>query len=422
MRVLWFTNTPAGGIDYLNLALKGTGGWLYSLDNYMQNVVELNIAFLYPYKKPAFRYNKTMYYPVFTGNIIVENLKNKWLNQTYNTNFLLQYIEVIERVKPDIIHIHGTENSFGCIIDKVNVPIVVSMQGILTVIHHKFLSGLYGEFLKFKKLEFSLKNFLFGKTNFYDSYCILGKMAVNEKRYLRKTKNIIGRTEWDRRVTRILAPDSKYFVVNEMLRDSFYNSCQIKKELSNKIVIHTTSGNSYFKGFETLCNAINLLNDMGLNFEWRVAGISSNSLINIILKKKLKGNYPKKSLKLLGSLAESQLVDKMNEAHIYVMTSHIENSPNNLCEAMILGLPCIASNVGGTNTLLKDGEDGILIQDGDPWVLSGAILELIENWDVALILGENARKRALERHDRLTIRNSILDVYHLIISSHQQKN
>lgn len=42
------------------------------------------------------------------------------------------------------------------------------------------------------------------------------------------------------------------------------------------------------------------------------------------------------------------------------MPSHIENSPNNLCEAMILGMPCIATDAGGTSTLLSNMKDGLL--------------------------------------------------------------
>ena len=97
------------------------------------------------------------------------------------------------------------------------------------------------------------------------------------------------------------------------------------------------------------------------------------------------------------------------------MVSHIENSPNNLCEAMILGMPCLATSAGGTSSILKDKEEGIIIQDGDPWVMAGAILELYRNSKMALEYGEKARITALKRHDKETIVNNLIQTYEIII-------
>lgn len=419
MKVLWFSNTPALGQEYLNQQSKGTGGWMAALDKSMQEEVELSIAFTYPYPIELFKHGKTMYYPVYTGNIVVGNLKQRWLNKVYDTDFLTQYLKIIDEVKPDIIHIHGTENSFSCIIDQVKIPVVVSIQGLLMVIFHKYKSGLHGRHILSKKLSYNLKSLLFGNASFLRTYKKLGKMSEIEHRNLKKTKYIIGRTDWDRRITRILAPESIYYTGNEILRDTFFEKKWDQKSINGKLIIHTTNGNSYFKGFETLCHAMTLLNENGIDVEWRVAGISKNSLIDKIVKKQLKKKYPQRGLVLLGSLNEQELVSKLKEAHIYVMTSHIENSPNNLCEAMILGMPCIATLAGGTGSMLTDKLEGILIQDGDPWVMAGAILELINNWEEAVRYGENARKRALERHNKNTIVTSLIETYQLIIAENK---
>ena len=79
--------------------------------------------------------------------------------------------------------------------------------------------------------------------------------------------------------------------------------------------------------------------------------------------------------------------------HIYIAISHIENSPNSLCEALILGAPCIATNAGGTSSLIEDGNNGILIQDGDAYSMAGAIIELTENYNIAIDYGNSARKK-----------------------------
>jgi glycosyltransferase involved in cell wall biosynthesis len=419
MKVLWFSNTPALGADFLNKGnlTKGTGGWLYSLNTALQAKVDLSISFHYPYNIPEFVYQKTNFYPIYTGNIIIENLKKRILGKIYDVEFLGEYLKVIEKVKPDIIHIHGTENSFLCLFGNVNVPIVVSIQGNLNVYYHKFLEGFHGKFLRLKNERINLKTILFGRKSFHKGHQTMGKMAIIERKHLGLARYILGRTEWDRRITSILAPESKYYIGNEMLREAFYKYSWNNPYISGKLIIFTTNSDNYYKGFETLCYALSLLVRIGIEIEWRVAGVDQKSLINKITKKYLKKNYPKTGLVLLGPLDEQGLIKNMLDSHIYVMPSHIENSPNNLCEAMILGMPCIATYAGGTGSLLKDGEEGILVQNGDPWAMAGAILELRNNQHKAVEYGQKARARALIRHDKDTIVNQLIQVYQEIIEN-----
>jgi len=127
--------------------------------------------------------------------------------------------------------------------------------------------------------------------------------------------------------------------------------------------------------------------------------------------------YPVNGPRFLGNLNERELIQAMLKAHIYVMPSHIENSPNSLCEAMILGMPCITTLAGGTTSLLKDKKEGLVIQDGDPWSLAGALLEILDYPEVASQYGENARITALARHDPEKIVKDLLAIYNSIILS-----
>jgi glycosyltransferase involved in cell wall biosynthesis len=417
MKVLWFSNTPALGVDYINkdVAIQGTGGWMYALNKDIQDEIELSVAFHYPYSIPKFTYQTTNYFPMYTGNIVVQNLKKRVIGKAYDQDFLNDYLKVIEEVNPDIIHIHGTENSFLCILGEINIPIVISIQGNLTVIQHKFFSGYYGKYLNNKNEKVTLKSIVFGRNSFYKGYRTMRAMAQIEVNHLKLAAYIIGRTDWDRRITRVLAPKSNYFIGNEMLRNGFYNNKWDNTYSGGKIILFTTNGNNYYKGFETVCHALSLLINLGLEVEWRVAGVSESSLINKITKKQLKENYPNNGLVLLGSIAEEELIKNLLQSNIYIMASHIENSPNNLCEAMILGMPCVATFAGGTSTMLKDNEEGILIQDGDPWAMAGAVLELINNEVKSVHFGMQARARALIRHDKKTIITDLVETYDSII-------
>jgi glycosyltransferase involved in cell wall biosynthesis len=419
MKVLWFSNNPALGNSFLNKdsKLKGTGGWMYTLNDAIKEKTDLYIAFHYPYKKESFRYKNTHFHPIYTGHIIAENLKKRFFGKVYDAHFLEQYIQIIKEVKPDVIHIHGTENSYLCLLGQVSTPIVISIQGILTVCCHKYFSGFHGKYLNINNENTSIKSLLFGKKSFGKDFKIMKAMAKIEQKQLKLATNIIGRTEWDRRITRVLAPKSVYYVGNEILRNCFYEKKWNNEYVNGKIIIFTTNGNNYYKGFETICYAISLLNDLNYEIEWRVAGVSNNSLINKITKKNLGSKYPKNGMLLLGSIDEEELIKNLLESNIYNMSSHIENSPNNLCEAMILGIPCIATFSGGTASMLLDREEGILIQDGDPWALAGAILEMLNNKEKAIKMGEKARERALLRHNREKIVSDLLEIYLNILNN-----
>lgn len=415
MKVLWFSNTPCNACDYLHEDVVG-GGWLKSLDKALQNSVDLHVAFYYPKKTTPFKYLNTTYHPI--GN---KNWKLIALTSIFKRKFIDKkdqslYLEIINHVKPDIIHIHGTENPFGFITYLTDIPVVTSIQGCITVYHHKFFTGFDKKSLREPRIDFtkSIKQNLFRKS-FLSNYSDMIRMMKRERSNMLGTKFIIGRTEWDRRIASILAPRSQYFVGNEMLRDGFYDKIW-KTGKNDKLILHSTTSNNPYKGFETICQALmELAEKLTVPIEWRISGLDSSDSIVKVVRKKLGSLFPEKQLVFLGKLKEDDLIERMLEAQIFVCTSHIENSSNSICEAMLLGMPCIATYTGGTVSLLDNGNEGILIQDGDPWSLAGAILELYRNQELAVKYGQNARLRALIRHDKQKIVSELLAVYEGIL-------
>ena len=116
-----------------------------------------------------------------------------------------------------------------------------------------------------------------------------------------------------------------------------------------------------------------------------------------------------------GRIDAETLSELLCKSDIYVHVSHIENSPNSVCEAMMVGMPVIASYAGGTASLLEHEKEGILCQDGDPYVLAGAIIDFKQHPDKALQYASAARKRAMSRHDKESIVKELLDGYAKIL-------
>ncbi len=385
-----------------------------ALDKGLQDKIELHIVFHYARPKEPYQNGNSWYYPISKGNFYWNLAKNLlWLAED-KRNYQSLYVQYVERIKPDLIHIHGTENPYICLLSKTEVPVVVSIQGNMTVYHHKYLAGIEWRYIKTLASWRPWRGLLRGLRPYYRSYKEFEQKKQFEQLHLARCEYIIGRTEWDRRITHVLAPKREYFTGEEILRNVFYDN-QWSPPRNDAVRIHTTCGDGFFKGFETVCQAVHLLNRLGVKFEWQVAGIEETDLIVRVVKKKLRTEYPQNNLVLMGCLAESQLVEAMLRADVYVMASHIENSPNSLCEAMILGMPCIATLAGGSGSLLQDGREGILIQDGDPWVMAGAIIELFSDYERAVEYGIKARARALLRHSRERVVAEYLGIYRTII-------
>lgn len=420
MKILWFANTPCSAVEKLGLNISA-GGWLKSLETELNKAPEVELAIcFYSYQGiEPFIYNGTRFYPVhrigkknkFTR--LIKRILPFQNNDEQEVNVLLKVIEIFT---PDIIHIHGTEDNFGLVQFYTKIPIVISIQGILNPIAEKYFSGIpYGIASRFESVI--LKLLVLG---FRQSYKLLEKNAKREKKILKESKHLIGRTDWDRRVTRILAPKSNYYDGNEILRSLFYKNVWGKKQFSDTLQLVTTSSNAFYKGFEMIVNTTQILKkNTDFKFVWKVIGLNENNSIVKLVKKWKNVDFQSLNIELLGSKNENEIVDILLDSDIYCQISHIENSPNSLCEAMLLGMPVIATLAGGTSSLMKDQKDGILIQDGDSYSFAGAIIELSTNFKMASEYGKVARKCSLQRHNNTFVKETYLKTYKIIIEEHK---
>jgi glycosyltransferase involved in cell wall biosynthesis len=409
MKILWFTNTPCGAANKLSPdSSTYGGGWLVSLEQQLvkNDNIELHICFYYSQKIASFKFNKTTYYPIYQSKILNHF---GWDNDNRE---IMKLNEVVEAVKPDLIHIHGTEQNFGLIQAHTNTPAVVSIQGILSSYLEKYYSGIPAHISLVKedlkaKIRFVSAEFFFQK---------MKRSAIRERKIYSLSKNIIGRTDWDRRISSILSPKAKYFIGNEILRSSFYENQWNKEKLADTLQIATTISNGWYKGLETVIKTAKILKDNGFNnFKWLVIGQGETDYLAKTVKRWLKIKYENLNINLLGKKGEKELVETLLGTDIYCMVSHIENSSNSVCEAMLLGMPIIASFAGGTDSIIENRKEGLLVQDGDPYSLAGAIKEMSLDYVTAIKYAQSARIRALSRHDRQNIGDEMVKIYKEII-------
>lgn len=414
MKVLWFTNTPCSYSKKLNPGLL-SGGWMEALENQINNIpgVELFIAFYHSAKTNPAKFGNTTFYPVLREKSYLLEFKKRVLNKFHADDIEIpRLLKVVETINPDIIHIHGTEDNFGLIQKYVKQPVVISIQGIINPYFEKFYSGI-------SKSD-SLKNEPFKSRitlgTQYKTYRQFELMAKRESEILAMAKHIIGRTSWDKRVTSVMS-EGRYYHGEELLREEFYNNVWRYPEVkTDEFRIVTTTSNSIYKGFESIIKTALILSRIkDFRFKWEIIGLSEDDSVVKIMLAWLKVNLSDINIILRGKLPPHKFIPIMLQSNVFCQVSHIENSPNSVCEAMCIGMPVIATFAGGTESMLENNRDGILVQDGDPFSLAGTIYEISKNPEKAIIYGENARKRALVRHNTVKVSTDLHSLYQQMI-------
>ena len=102
-------------------------------------------------------------------------------------------------------------------------------------------------------------------------------------------------------------------------------------------------------------------------------------------------------------------------ADVFVLPSLHESSPNALIEAMAVGMPCVASDVGGIVDLIEDEKNGLRIPLKDPEALASALHRLLTNPDFARVLGQNARTTIQQKFDSTESMRKLEDIYQQLV-------
>lgn len=420
MRILWLVNNLCEAVECLTENGRACG-WLYSLCRQLrqQNDVELHIAFIWGQKHDEFDYNGVVYHPIYAKGITSRagRMWNRIQDRMSNKRDILllrQCMSIIHDVSPDIIHIHGSEDMFGLITQSrdVTCPVVLSIQGLLSSIKLKFYSGLTRSDISYNEPLWK-KIILSGFNGVYRDF----RLRADREIVIFKTlQNVIGRTQWDRRCAIALNPQVRYFTVNEILRPEFLSSSWSPRQQQDCFVIATTISSGIFKGLEVIYQAARLLTDVHFPFEWKVLGLTSDDEMVRMVEKIFHIHAQDVHLQLMGSKRANEIVHVLQHSDLYVQASHIENSPNSVCEAMALGMPIVASCAGGTSSMLQNGVEGVIIQDGNHYELAGAIIETKRNYAQSIKMGEKARARALPRHNPDNVVRELMSTYNTIIN------
>ena len=324
-----------------------------------------------------------------------------WNYRKKEALFCKRILDVINKVKPDVILCFGTENGLGLACTLTDLPVIIHIQGILNPYYEAWLpQGL------------SWRRWLWCNKQAILTWLALKEFKRREMKMFKNCKYFLGRTEWDKRITNLLAPQAKYYYCSEMLRNEIFTSTKTWSPPKNnrKRIVSIISG-AVYKGGDVILRAAKILKEnVCFDFVWEVYGVPD-------MKKweKLTGvKHDNVNVEVKGVITAKQLVDIVTTADVYVHPSYIENSPNTVCEAQLLGIPVIATNVGGTSTLVRHMETGILVPANDPFFMAANIKLLIENVELAGKLGITGRQTAIDRHNPERIVSDLVQTINII--------
>ncbi len=333
--------------------------------------------------------------------------------------------EITDQFNADILHVFGTEFPYAsAFIEAFNNPerTVVHIQGLISIISLHYLQGIPNKYLNRPYLS----NLVRG--NLSSQQKNLAKRGVYEIRALKNSRHVIGRTDWDKGCSKIINNMRTYHFCNELLRNEFYDSGKWSYENCQKHSILFSQASNPIKGFHYLLEALAILKKNYPDIKVYVAG--NNPFSNQSFKKRIgrsayahfindliNANNLRDNIVFIGPQATEEIIRQYFKCNVFVSSSTIENSSNSICEAMMLGVPVVSSDVGGVKSLIKHEENGLIFQPDASYMLAHCIDELFNNTEYAKKMAESGYIAARKRHNHKTIMETIDAIYQSILKS-----
>lgn len=99
----------------------------------------------------------------------------------------------------------------------------------------------------------------------------------------------------------------------------------------------------------------------------------------------------------------------LKQCSIFVLPSYHEGIPRSVLEAMATGRPIVTTDAPGCRETVVEGENGFLVPVGDSFLLAEKILELIENPQKLLKMGERSYQFCLDKFEVNKVNKKIID-------------
>lgn len=394
MKVLWFCN-----VILSDKKTTVTGTWIHSMADALVNTGPVQ---LYNIAQGRVKVTTRQDFKSICQWVVpFESLKGNGLP---SSKTIQEIQKIVNDIKPDIIHIWGTEHFWGLLTARgyLKGNIILETQGLKFAIEKHFYSGL--SLLDLIKC-LGIKEFIKPSVSLFGEKYSFKRWGKFEKEMLMNHKNISTQSEWVRAHVMNLNPSAQIFKTARSYRTEFVEADKWKGDncVSYQVFTSTSSIDSY-KGLHILIDAIAILKKRYPEIRLCIAGNVRSGLredgYSKWLKRKINLLGINENISWLGSLDAKNLVLQMHKANVVVVPSFIESSCNALNEALMVGVPTVASFAGGMPEQAIHEKTALFFSPGDATMCASAIEKFFANIEYASVVSQNAYDTQKSKNNR----------------------
>lgn len=401
MKVVWLSN-----VDITTCNMIGSGSWVFAMANALADnfdcisITNISIS------------NRRSSKILNNGKLTQINIPK---GRSYK-QFQKTVTEIINNEQPDIIHVWGTESDWcRCHFLYNFCPVLVDMQGVLSVVAENFYGGLTcTEIIKcigFKELLKPTSSLIYSKYRYW-------KLSLGEHEVIKSLSYASVQSDWIANHVLTINPKCELIRTSIVLRPEFYQAKKWRNN-SRKFIFSTATMVTPLKGLHLLLKSLSIVKMFIPDIQLRLAGSVQKGLrkggyaryiISLIKKYDLESNVI-----FLGEIGTNELIREYQEASVFVNPSYVESYSLVVAESMFIGTPVVASYVGGMSELGNDKESILYFPKGDYVSCAHQIIRLLIDNNLAKCLSDNSIDIATKRNSSSIASCRQMEIYNDIL-------
>ena len=447
MKILWLCNIMLPVVaEHLKQTPSNKEGWLTGLSSRIlqdaqENQIELGVCFPTGENLAYFGQKIAVQLPADaqgrrkTARISAYGFREDVMDaEHYDAKLEERFREIVAAFEPDVVHCFGTEYPHTlAMVRAFGRPerTLIGIQGLCTVYARHYRADLPDRVWKHTSFRDLVKRDSLQQQQI--KYVLRGKYEVDA---IREVGHVTGRTDWDRKYTHEWNPKAAYHFMNETLRSNFYDG-KWEPAHCEKHTIFLSQGDYPIKGLHYMLRA---MPEILRNYPDASIAVAGNSIIKTALEPGMDGikgrlkleSYGQYILELikqtgmtgkvrfLGRCTAQQMKEQYLKANVFVCPSSIENSPNCVGEAMLIGVPTVCANVGGISSIFQNEQDGLLYPAGNVEALAAAVCRMFsdENFVGRATIAARVHARMTHNPEKNYLR--LMDIYSTIMEASKE--
>ncbi|MBM3703350.1 MAG: glycosyltransferase family 4 protein, partial [Actinobacteria bacterium] len=295
----------------------------------------------------------------------------------------------LDQIKPDIVHGIGTEHPFAYVAISSRFPSVITVHGVMSEVVKKVSVGLLSPKRAYSSLE---------------------------KYVLKRAQHIISISPYVKTSLGKYARDAKFYDIENCIDEVFFDMSYSANNIQKPAVLFIGMLQPR-KGVLELAQAFKIVNEKHSDVSLKIVGpvLPGEEEYYSNLMSYIKDNKLTNNVEFLGYRDAISTAKELSKANMLVLSSREETAPMVISEAMAVGIPVIATKVGGVPSMIRDGETGFLVDIGDIEGLAQRMSLLLEDETLRKEMGRKAREEARRRFHPNVIAEKTREVYQRIL-------